>query len=177
MARTKAKELKAKELKRDEALNKKKGVEDDGAAQKKKRRMGWKQKARHQIMKLSQKTKPLLPRATYARLVGEAARTATEELGVTSDVRFKRDAIEALREAGEAYLHDILEEADRWSDHAGRVTLFPKDLRQALRAEKTFDVPRFNCVMEDFAMRRIAARKAAKKAAAEATVEVAVAAD
>ena len=161
MARTKVAEI-----------NRMKKVAKAADTEKKKRRMKWKQKARNDILKLTRNTGPIFPRATMARLIAESARKATAVLGVPSDFKFKSEAIEALREAGESFLHDKLAEADKWCDHAGRVTLFAGkkgDLQSALRADPKFDMHRFDEVMHELKDRRRAIRKAEKKAAVEAS--------
>lgn len=161
MARTKVAEMKRKE-----------NTVKAAGTEKKKRRMKWRQKARNEIWKLCRKTEPIFPRATMARLIAESARKAATELGIPSNFRFKAGAIEALREGGESFLHDKLAEADKWCDHAGRVTLFAGkkgDLQSALRADPKFDMHRFGEVMQDFKDQARAIRKAEKKAAVEAS--------
>ena len=136
-----------------------------GKTPRKNRKMKWRQRARNEIFRLSRNTDPIFPRATMARIIGQSAREATQILGVPSDFRFKKSAIEALREAGEAFLHEKLTEADKWADHAKRVTLFAGkkgDLRRALEADPTFDMHRFDEVLQDFKDERKALKKEAK---------------
>ena len=62
-------------------------------------------------------------------------------------------------------MHAKLTEADKWADHAKRVTLFAGkkgDLRRALEADPTFDVHRFDEVLQEFKDERRALKKEAK---------------
>lgn len=143
---------------------------DTKSKERKKRRMKWPQRARNEILKLCRKTGPMFPRATMLRIIADSARDATTMLGVPSDFRFRGTAIEALREAAETFLNDKLVVADKWANHAKRVTLFAGpdgDLRRALEADPTFDMHRFDEVMDDFKHQRRAAKKEAKQAAAD----------
>jgi len=157
MARTKVQEVKR--------MEKESKAAEAGKTPRKSRKMKWRQRARNEIFRLTRNTDPIFPRATMARIIGQAAREATQVLGVPSDFRFKKAAIEALREAGEAFLHAKLTEADKWADHAKRVTLFAGkkgDLRRALEADPTFDVHRFDEVLQEFKDERRALKKEAK---------------
>ena len=54
-------------------------------------------------------------------------------MGASADYRFQAAAIEALREACEAYLVQLMEDANLCAIHAKRVTVQPKDLALARR--------------------------------------------
>ena len=66
-------------------------------------------------------------RGPYARLVREIGRDLKDNLTFTAD------AILALQMYTESYLVGLLENANTYAIHAGRETVYPKDLKLALR--------------------------------------------
>ena len=74
--------------------------------------------------------RPALSRAPFQRLVREIAYKWREEL------RFQTAAIDALKEASEAFLLNLFEDANLCTLHANRVTLFPSDMKLAMRLAK-----------------------------------------
>lgn len=69
----------------------------------------------------------LLRKAPFYRLCREIAQE------IKTDLRFQQSALEALQEATEAYLIEVMEEGNLCAIHARRVTLFTKDIQLALR--------------------------------------------
>ena len=65
----------------------------------------------------------LVPRRPFARLI----RGICNDLG--TQFRWKVDALEALHEAAEMYLVSFMEHSNLLAHHAGRVTLFPRDMQ------------------------------------------------
>ena len=89
----------------------------------------WKPKrltALQEIKKLQKSFEDLIPFAPFSRLVWELCRELVE-------MRFTKEAIQALRSSGEAYLLEIFEKANLACRHAGRCTLQPKDIRLVRR--------------------------------------------
>lgn len=78
------------------------------------------------IRRYQKSTKSLIPAAAYGRLVREITQ------GYRCDIRYMRLALEALREAGEAYTVEMLADANTIAIHAGRTTVMAKDLRLAV---------------------------------------------
>jgi len=68
-----------------------------------------------------------LPKGPFQKLVREIAYEMKENL------RFQRQALDALLEASEAMLVRVFEDANMCTVHAGRVTLFPSDMKLALK--------------------------------------------
>jgi len=68
-----------------------------------------------------------IPKLPFQKLVREIAYEMKENL------RFQREALDALLEASEAMLIRIFEDANMCTLHAGRVTLFPSDMKLALK--------------------------------------------
>ncbi|XP_059516339.1 histone H3-like centromeric protein A isoform X2 [Myotis daubentonii] len=88
---------------------------------------------RHLILKeirnLQKSTHLLLRKMPFCRLVREVCVKFTR--GV--DFNWQAHALLALQEAAEAFLVHLFEDAYLLSLHAGRVTLFPKDVQLARR--------------------------------------------
>ena len=78
--------------------------------------------ALQEIRKLQTSFEDILPFAPFARLVRELCSELIE-------MRFTKEAIQALRSSAEAYLLEIFEKANLAYRHAGRCTLQPKDMR------------------------------------------------
>ena len=82
--------------------------------------------ALQEIRKLQTSFQDLIPFAPFARLVRELCNELVE-------MHFTKEAIQALRSAGEAYLLEVLEKANLACRHAGRCTLQPNDVRLVRR--------------------------------------------
>ena len=78
--------------------------------------------ALQEIRKLQTSFEDILPFAPFARLVRELCSELIQ-------MRFTKEAIQALRSSAEAYLLEIFEKANLACRHAGRCTLQPKDIR------------------------------------------------
>jgi histone H3 len=86
--------------------------------------------ALREIRKMQKTVDPVIPRLPFERLVREIA----QEQGLSDDgYRFQRSAVDALREAGEAYIIGLLEDGQLEALHAKRITLFARDLQLARR--------------------------------------------
>ncbi|EPY77382.1 histone H3-like centromeric protein A-like isoform 1 [Camelus ferus] len=88
---------------------------------------------RHRVLReirvLQKSTHLLLRKAPFCRLAREICVQFTR--GV--DFNWQAQALLALQEAAEAFLVHLFEDAYLLSLHAGRVTLFPKDVQLARR--------------------------------------------
>ncbi|XP_019516147.1 PREDICTED: histone H3-like centromeric protein A [Hipposideros armiger] len=82
-----------------------------------------------EIRNLQKSTHLLLRKAPFSRLAREICVKFTR--GV--DFSWQAQALMALQEAAEAFLIHLFEDAYLLSLHAGRVTLFPKDVQLARR--------------------------------------------
>ena len=82
-----------------------------------------------QRMNQSKQTKTgySIPLAPFQRLVKEITYDMKENF------RFQSTAIDALREASESMLVNVFEDANMCSLHAKRITLFPTDMKLAIR--------------------------------------------
>ncbi|KAM6100792.1 LOW QUALITY PROTEIN: histone H3-like centromeric protein A [Pterocles gutturalis] len=85
------------------------------------------QRVLQEIRHYQSSTRLLLRPGPFARVVREICLLFTR--GV--DYRWQRMALVALQEAAEAFLVHLLEDGYLCSMHAGRVTLFPKDMQLA----------------------------------------------
>lgn len=84
--------------------------------------------ALREIRKYQKTTNLLIRKLPFQRLVRQITQDQFQQ-----QYRFQSAALQALHEAAEAYLVNLFEEAYLCSIHAGRVTIFPKDLSLALR--------------------------------------------
>ncbi|XP_032247533.1 histone H3-like centromeric protein A [Phoca vitulina] len=82
-----------------------------------------------EIRTLQKSTALLIRKSPFSRLAREICVTFTR--GV--DFSWQAQALLALQEAAEAFLVHLFEDAYLLSLHAGRVTLFPKDVQLARR--------------------------------------------
>ncbi|XP_053444330.1 histone H3-like centromeric protein A [Nycticebus coucang] len=82
-----------------------------------------------EIRKLQKSTNLLLRKTPFSRLTREICSKFTR--GV--DFNWQAQALLALQEAAEAFLVHLFEDAYLLTLHAGRVTLFPKDVQLARR--------------------------------------------
>ena len=83
--------------------------------------------ALREIRRYQKSTELLIRKLPFARLVREIAQD------FKTDLRFQREAIGALQEAGEAYLVGLFEDTNLCAIHAKRVTIMPKDIQLAHR--------------------------------------------
>ena len=83
--------------------------------------------ALREIRRYQKSTELLIRKLPFARLVREIAQD------FKTDLRFQREAIGALQEAGEAYLVGLFEDTNLCAIHAKRVTIMPKDIQLARR--------------------------------------------
>jgi histone H3 len=88
--------------------------------------------ALREIRRYQKSTEPLLRKLPFQLLVREIA----QEL--KGDLRFQSSAIDALRQASEAYLVGLFEDSNLCAIHAKRVTIMPKDIKLArcIRGER-----------------------------------------
>ncbi|KAM6179345.1 histone H3-like centromeric protein A [Erethizon dorsatum] len=96
-----------------------------GATSRRARQLGW----LREIRKLQKSTDLLLRKGPFSRVVREICAQFTR--GV--DFNWQAQALLAIQEAAEAFLVHLFEDAYLLSLHAGRVTLFPKDVQLARR--------------------------------------------
>ena len=80
-----------------------------------------------EIRRYQKSTELLIRKLPFARLVREIAQD------FQTNLRFQREAIAALQEAGEAYLVGLFEDMNLCTIHAKRVTIMPKDIQLAHR--------------------------------------------
>lgn len=71
----------------------------------------------------------LIPRAPFVRLV----RDLTLKVNNDQMMRYNINAIEAMREACEAYIVSLFEDTNLLAIHAKRVTIMPRDMQLARR--------------------------------------------
>ena len=83
--------------------------------------------ALREIRRYQKSAELLLPGLPFERLVREIAQDLNPE------IRFQSTAITAAHHAAEAYLVEMLEDANGLAIHAKRVTIKPKDLQLARR--------------------------------------------
>lgn len=97
------------------------------AATKKRKKPKWRPGtvALRQIRKYQKTGEMLVPKACFERLVREIGQD------YKTDLRFQGTALDALHEAAETYLVEILRIGGRLAIHSGRVTLFKKDVTAA----------------------------------------------
>ncbi|XP_075413111.1 histone H3-like centromeric protein A isoform X1 [Tenrec ecaudatus] len=93
------------------------------------RRRLWTPKVLKEIRKLQKSTNLLLRKRPFSLVAREICVKFTR--GV--DLNWQAQALMALQEAAEAFLVHLFEDAYLLSLHAGRVTLFPKDVQLARR--------------------------------------------
>ena len=80
-----------------------------------------------EIRRYQRSTELLIRKLPFVRLVREIAQD------FKTDLRFQREAIAALQEAGEAYLVGLFEDTNLCAIHAKHVTIMPKDIQLARR--------------------------------------------
>lgn len=84
-----------------------------------------------EIRYLQQTTELLIRKAPFYRLIREILERYARDIGDGSSYRVQSLALQALQEATEFYLVQLLEDAYRCTLHRDRVTLAPKDIRLA----------------------------------------------
>ncbi|XP_007937064.1 histone H3-like centromeric protein A [Orycteropus afer afer] len=89
----------------------------------------WRPRVLKEIRKLQKSTDLLLRKRPFSLLAREVCAKFTR--GV--DFNWQAQALLALQEAAEAFLVHLFEDAYLLSLHAGRVTLYPKDVQLARR--------------------------------------------
>lgn len=94
-------------------------------AQKKRPVIRLKSKALREIRDEQLSTKQLIPTAPFVRLVKEIL---DEEAG-HSDMRLRRDAVEALQADSESFIVEMFNESNRLAIHSGRETLSVDDIK------------------------------------------------
>lgn len=95
--------------------------EEEEKLSKKKESLG-KKKLRKNLV-VDRKLKTHIPKSTFRRLVREIASD------FHPNVKFRREAMEALQEVSEDYLTMCFFHAQKCAEHANRETLFPADMR------------------------------------------------
>lgn len=86
--------------------------------------------ALREIRKYQKSTDLLIPRRPFQRLVQEIVQDMSSS---GNPLRLQSHALEALREASEAYLTSLFEDTNLCAIHAKRVTIMPKDIQLARR--------------------------------------------
>ena len=74
----------------------------------------------------------LIPRKPFRRLCFEIARKQSNN----ENIRFQRNALEALQEGAEAYIIGMIEDSQLCCLHAKRITLMQKDIQLATKIRK-----------------------------------------
>ena len=85
--------------------------------------------ALREIRRYQKSTNLLIRKLPFQRLIREVAGV----VGSIKDVRFQSDTFIILQEASEAYLTKLFEDTNLCAIHAGRVTIYPKDMQLARR--------------------------------------------
>ncbi|GLI69275.1 hypothetical protein VaNZ11_013851 [Volvox africanus] len=90
--------------------------------------------ALREIRKYQKTTELLIKRLPFQRLVREIANKGAP--GGQTEFRWQHDALEALQEAAEAFLINMLEDSNLCALHSKRVTIMPKDIQLARRLRR-----------------------------------------
>lgn len=85
-------------------------------------------KALREVRKLQKTTHMVIPRIPFERIVRELLQDRR------SNTRLSSASIQALQEAAEMYLTEMLREGNNYAIHAKRTTLSPADLQCAVAA-------------------------------------------
>lgn len=83
--------------------------------------------ALREIRRFQKGTALLIPKLPFQRLVAEMAHDYKQ------DLRFQSTAVLELQQAAEAFLVELLEDANLCAVHVKRVTVMPKDIQLARR--------------------------------------------
>ena len=100
---------------------------------KKKRRFRPGTKALKEIRQYQKSTELLIRKAPFQRLVRTILRDCEDTMPGVNSFRMQALAVLALQEAAEAYLVNLMEDANLCALHAKRVTLQVKDMQLAMR--------------------------------------------
>ena len=92
-------------------------------------------KALKEIRKYQKSVELSFKKLPFSRLVREISQSLP---GRPSDFRWQRKAVEALQDASEAYITDLMGDANLCAIHAKRVTIMVKDLHLARRLRGEF---------------------------------------
>lgn len=89
--------------------------------------------ALREIRKYQKSTNILLAKLPFMRLIKEISQD------FKTDLRWQKNALQAIQEAAEAYLVGLFEEANLCAIHAKRVTIMPKDIQltRRIRGERS----------------------------------------
>lgn len=117
-----------------------KRAEVAGAA-KRKRRTKWKTSCRRMTKKVQSSLTPQIPRASFQRLVREIFHEVVADNGMGSVSRMQRSALDALHVSAEEFVTELSASADKYANHAKRVTLVSADLQAAVGDVATLTVP------------------------------------
>jgi len=90
------------------------------------------ERALQEIRVYQRSTELIIPRRPFQRLVREIVHEKCTEQGKES-YRMTTEALEALQQAGEAYLVGVMEDVNLIAIHSKRVTIKPKDMTLAMR--------------------------------------------
>lgn len=88
--------------------------------------------ALREIRALQKSDAPILPFSPLTRLIREIAQD------IRTDLKFAKEALEAIRLYTETYLVELYEDARLCATHAGRIKLMPKDIQLARRIRKEY---------------------------------------
>lgn len=75
----------------------------------------------------------LIRKAGFNRLVREVANELFSGADFPEGIKWQKPAVMALQEAGEAYIVSLFEDTNLNAIHAGRITIFTKDMQLARR--------------------------------------------
>ena len=93
--------------------------------------------ALREIRQYQRSTNLLIPKLPFSRLIKELA----NERSSSGGLRFQSSALMALQEAAESYIVQLFEDTNLCAIHAKRVTIMPKDMLLARRADRASFVP------------------------------------
>jgi histone H3/H4 len=84
-----------------------------------------KSKALREIRDEQSRTNQLIPNAPFVRLIKEIL----DERAGHSDLRLRKDAVQALQADSESFIVEMFNESNRLALHSGRETLSVEDIR------------------------------------------------
>ncbi|KAG0137776.1 histone H3-like centromeric protein cse-4 [Tuber indicum] len=91
------------------------------------------ERAIREIRRMQRSVKAAIPAAPFYRLIREIANDRVRMMRGGENYRWQSTALEALKEATEAYLVHLLEDSNLCAIHARRVTIMVKDIQLARR--------------------------------------------
>lgn len=86
-----------------------------------------------EIRRLQHTTHKLIPQLAFARFVKDISDRTSEELGHEYRFKWTTESLEALHEAAEAHIINVLERSNLCASHAKRITLTQKDVQLSRR--------------------------------------------